>query len=156
MGVDGSGNPIVVAILDTGIHSGHEDLESKRSGDGYDFVGDDGDPDNKVRIGGDDDCDHETYRRFGSDGGGNIYFRCTNCSNVILNYDSTGGDSTSERTAPELTPDTDDGPKHDPLMKGLSLGSDDSGESTRPNDEGDGGVVQRLKTDLRRLFGKDR
>jgi hypothetical protein len=98
-------------------------------------------PTDGVSIGGDDDCAHTTYRRFGSDGGGNIYFRCTNCSNVILNYDST---TQRGRAEADLTPDSS-GPKHDPLMKGLSFDSDDSEQTPRGEDEG---LLGRLKSDL--------
>lgn len=42
-GVDGT-DPVVVAVLDTGIFATHEDLQPKLTGDGYDFVGADSDP----------------------------------------------------------------------------------------------------------------
>jgi hypothetical protein len=102
-------------------------------------------PSEGVSIGGDEDCDHETYRRFGSDGGGNIYFRCTNCSNVILNYDSTdrGGREPTERSSDssETT--------HDPLVKGLSLDSDDPEKTQRGNEDG---LLARIKSDLDDIF----
>jgi len=110
-------------------------------------------PSEGVSIGGDDDCAHATYRRFGSDGGGNIYFRCTNCSKVILNYDSTGtsqNERDGQRTAPKLTPDASDGPKHDPLVKGLSFDAD---ESTPAQPTGsDGGLLTRIKSALDKLL----
>lgn len=113
-------------------------------------------PSEGVSIGGDDDCEHASYRQCGSDGGGNIYFRCTNCPKVILNYDSTNtgrGGRDSGTPAPELTPDSEDGPKHDPLMKGLSFDSDDS-DSSRRSTGGDDGLLTRLRSDLQRLFGR--
>ncbi|WP_336325829.1 hypothetical protein [Halovenus sp. HT40] len=115
-------------------------------------------PSDGVGIGGDDDCEHATYQRFGSDGGGNIYFQCTDCSHVILNYDSTDTNAGSDRdrTAPKLTPETSDGPKHDPLMKGLSFGSEDSDGSRQSSGGPDSGFLGRIKSDFQRLFGKDR
>lgn len=115
-------------------------------------------PSDGVGIGGDDDCEHATYRRFGSDGGGNIYFQCMDCSHVILNYDSTDTNAgpNRDRTASELTPETSDGSKHDPLMKGLSFGSDDSDDSRGSSGEPDSGLLGRVKSDLQRLFGNDR
>lgn len=108
-------------------------------------------PSEGVSIGGDGDCDHETYRRFGSDGGGNIYFRCTNCSNVILNYDSTdrGGREPAGHTSDSS------GPEHDPLMKGLSFDSDSS-ETTERGREG--GFLAQIKSDLEDLlpFSKEK
>jgi hypothetical protein len=82
-------------------------------------------PSEGVSIGGDDDCEHATYRRFGSDGGGTIYVRCTNCSNVLRNYDSR--ETNRERSAVDADLISDSsGAKHAPLLKGRSLGSDGS------------------------------
>ena len=107
-------------------------------------------PSDGVSIGGDDDCEHATYRRFGSDGGGNIYFECTNCSNVILNYDTTDADgaSTRDRSVSGLTPNSGSDPEHDPLMKGLSF---DSGDSDRSRQSGES-FLAGIKSDLESLL----
>lgn len=103
-------------------------------------------PSEGVQIGGDEDCAHETYRRFGSDGGGNIYFRCTNCEQVILNYDTT--DATRETdTDSELTPSSNDGPTHDPLVEGLSPADSEQGPEERQT-----GMLARLRADIDRLL----
>lgn len=104
-------------------------------------------PSDGVSIGGDDDCEHATYRRFGSDGGGNIYFRCTNCSNVILNYDTT---ETNSGQAPKLSTGSDSGPTHDPLVKGLTIDSENS--DTAQHSPGFQGFLSRVKSDLKRLL----
>jgi hypothetical protein len=104
-------------------------------------------PTDGVQIGGDEDCPHETYRRFGSDGGGNIYFRCTNCEQVILNYDTTDSGQ-REEVDPELTPSNTDRPTPDPLVTGLS--PDDS--ETRSDQSRETGVLARIRTDIDRLL----
>ncbi|WP_436903343.1 hypothetical protein [Halovenus halobia] len=104
-------------------------------------------PSEGVEIGGEDDCAHETYRRFGSDGGGNIYFRCTGCDQVILNYDTTEPE-THDGVDPDLTPDSNTEPKVDPLMMGLSMDDTDS----RSGDSQQTGFLARIRSDLDRLL----
>lgn len=123
-------------------------------------------PSDGVGIGGNDSCDHETYRRVGSDGGGNIYFNCTGCSRVVLKYDSTATGGGMRKVADEdddseLYPESSakSKPQHDPLVKGLSL---DSGSSKNNRDQsqnsgqGDGNntVLKRLKSTLNKMIPK--
>lgn len=84
-------------------------------------------PDAGVRIGGSASCEHPGYRRVGSDGGTNIYFTCTGCSQTIIKFGSANqaGDAADRIEDPDLYPDAAE-PTHDPLKKGLSLESTES------------------------------
>ena len=123
-------------------------------------------PSDGVEIGGDDGCEHSYYERIGSDGGTNIYFRCLECSKVVLKYGQAAQREAGERngadSAADLLTDSGSNADHNSLMKGLSF---DSGSSIRPDtpsegkpDGGKGGrpdVLGRLKSALRGLFGSD-
>lgn len=117
--------------------------------------GDDGDPDNKVRIGGDDDCDHESLRRVGSDGGYNIYFECTDCEAGIVKFSETN-DSEADRQSevdeelPQEPPSGND--RTHPLIDGLT--PDSNGANGHRSE--DDGVLDRLESSLRDIFGDDR
>ncbi|MXR50982.1 hypothetical protein GRX03_05085 [Halovenus sp. WSH3] len=106
-------------------------------------------PTEGVSIGGDDDCDHETYRRYGSDVGGNIYFQCTSCSNVILNYDTTDSRGREPEELARESPN-DDGPTPDPLVTGLSVDSDDSDDARRPEGDESESILSVLVASIRR------
>ena len=124
-------------------------------------------PSDGVEIGGDDDCEHAYYERIGSDGGTNIYFRCVECSKVVLKYGQAarsepGGQNGTDSTS-DLLPGSDSNVDHDPLVKGLSL---DKGSSRRPDsprrensdstESGRPGVLDRLESALRGLFGSEK
>lgn len=125
-------------------------------------------PADGVRIGGDDDCDHATYVRIGSDGGANIYFNCAECSQVVLKYSAVAEEPTvesvSESTDSDLYPETDSKPRHDPLVKGLSFGFDNSkdgsakdGQTRNPRRDGaerpdEGSVFEQLRSAAERFL----
>ena len=124
-------------------------------------------PADGVEIGGDGDCEHAYYERIGSDGGTNIYFRCLECSKVVLKYGQAagGGPGGRDGTAFPSEGRSDSGTKtdHDPLVKGLSFDSEDSRGSGGPRGEksedwgrGDSGVLNRLKSVLREILGSDK
>jgi len=103
----------------------------------------------RVQIGGEDNCEHESLRRVGSDGGYNIYFECQDCSAGVVKYSETdeGAAGDVEEDLPQETP-TNDGPTH-PLIKGLTPDS--------TNRKGDSeGVVEKVESSLRDLFGGNR
>lgn len=108
-----------------------------------------GEEESRVQIGGDEDCEHESLRRVGSDGGYNIYFECTDCSAVTVKFSETadeGGDRHNELAEEDLPEDPPTGNKQThPLIKGLTPDS---------NGQSDGeGPIEKLKSSLRGLFG---
>lgn len=126
-------------------------------------------PSDGVAIGGDERCEHATYRRIGSDGGSNIYFNCTDCSKVVLKYsavEETGRSSPGSDTGPsaherDTSADSIFSSRHDPLVQGLSLGPDDSkdGHSNRDGrrQRTDGaGFFERVRERLDRLFRSEK
>ena len=129
-------------------------------------------PADGVRIGGDDDCEHATYVRIGSDGGANIYFNCTECSQVVLKYSAVAEEQTvesgSEPIDSDLYPETKSKPSHDPLVKGLSFnfgnskeGSTKDGHSRKPKRDGSGtsegtGVFEQFKSAIERLLRREK
>lgn len=116
-----------------------------------------GEPDDessqRVLIGGSDDCDHESLRRVGSDGDYNIYFECSDCDGSIVKFsetDASAGQRHNELSEMDLPEEPPTEKRTHPLIKGLT-----------PNEQNghgraDEGVLERMGSSLRALFGDDR
>jgi hypothetical protein len=124
---------------------------------GDDPAGDSGDSGQRVQIGGDDECEHESLQRVGEDGGYNIYFKCTDCEAGIVKFSETNSarneDGTGGLADEDLPQDPPTGNERShPLIGGLS--PDDSARNGgRRSEEG---VLDRIESSLRDLFGNDR
>jgi len=108
----------------------------------------DADSGDRVRIGGDPDCNHE-LRRVGSDGGYNIYFECTNCEAGVVKFSEIDDATEDYEEALPRDPPSSGGPSH-PLIEGLTLSSNGH------NGDGEESVLDRIESSLRDIFGDDR
>jgi hypothetical protein len=115
---------------------------------------DEGDAGQRLQIGGEDDCGHDSLQRVGADGSYNIYFRCNDCEAGIvkLNRSDTAAPTRDRDPSDEGRNPPNGTVRSHPLVDGLT--PDDS----RPNrgHRSEKGVLDRLGASLRDLLGNDR
>jgi len=110
-----------------------------------------GGSDRRVRIGGEEDCEHD-LRRVGTDGSYNIYFECTHCAAGIVKFSETD-DAGDVRPDDEIEEDLPQDPptgtaRTHPLIKGLTPESNGT--------DAEEGPLEKLESSLRNLFDNDR
>lgn len=62
----------------------------------------DGGEDAVFKIGGDEDCTHESTVKIGADTGNNAYYKCRSCESVILKSGESSPERARERQRQEM------------------------------------------------------
>jgi hypothetical protein len=112
----------------------------------------DGGEDAVFKIGGEEDCPHESVVNIGADAGNNDYYKCRSCESVILKSGHSSPDGVDERYR------QDSGSKNKFVdMLDLEETFDRTnahGNRSRQNGPSESDLVARIRELGRRIFGR--